>query len=50
LFIYGFAKNDKTNIDEAEERLCKKFATLFLSYNDDDINIAIKNREIIEVL
>ena len=50
LFIYGFAKSDKANIDEAEEKLCKKFATLFLSYNDDDINTAIKNREIIEVL
>jgi hypothetical protein len=49
-FIYGFAKNKKTNIDNAEEKLCKKFAVLFLSYSEDTINTAIKNRELIEVL
>jgi hypothetical protein len=49
-FIYGFTKNEKANIDDAEEKLCKKFAALFLSYSEDTINIAIKSRELIEVL
>lgn len=50
LFIYGFAKNAKANISEAEERLCKKIAAVFLSWGAHDINTAIKNREIIEVM
>jgi len=45
LFVYGFAKSDKANIDEVEEKLCKKIAAVFLSWCDDDINTAIKNRE-----
>jgi hypothetical protein len=49
-FVYGFAKNEKANIDEIEEKIYKKLAALFLSYNDDAINLAIKNKEIIEVL
>jgi len=49
-FMYGFAKNEKTNIDDAEEKLCKKFAALFLSYSEDAIEIAIKNGELMEVL
>ena len=49
-FIYGFAKNEKANIDEAEEKIYKKLAAVFLSYSDDAINTAIKNKEIIEVL
>lgn len=50
LFIYGFAKNDKSNINEDEEKLCKKIADVFLSWSGNYINIAIKNKEIIEVL
>lgn len=49
-FMYGFAKNKKENIDEAEEKIYKKLATLLLSYSDETINIAIKNKELIEVL
>jgi len=49
-FVYGFAKNKKPNIDEEEKKLCKKFANLFLSYSDNAIDTAIKNKEIIEVL
>ena len=48
-FIYGFAKNKKANIDEAEEKICKKLAALFLSYSDYAIGIAIKKKELIEV-
>lgn len=50
LFIYGFAKSNKSNINEAEEKLCKKTAAIFLSWSGNDINTAIKNKEIIEVL
>lgn len=50
LFIYGFAKSARANIDKAEEKLCKKIAAVFLSWDAHDIKVAIKNREIIEVL
>jgi len=49
-FMYGFAKNKKANIDEAEEKIYKKLAILLLSYSDDTIDSAIKNKELIEVL
>jgi len=49
-FIYGFVKNKKANIDEAEEKTYKKLAILLLSCSDDTINNAIKNKELIEVL
>jgi hypothetical protein len=49
LFIYGFAKSDKENFDKDEENLCKKTAAVFLSWSNNNINTAIKNKEIIEV-
>jgi hypothetical protein len=48
--MYGFVKNQKANIDEIEEKIYKKLEDLFLSYNDDAINVAVKNKEFIEVL
>ena len=50
LFMYGFAKNTKANITELDEKLCKKVADIFLSWDAQAINSAIKNNEIIEVL
>lgn len=49
-FVYGFAKNQKANIDEAEKKIYKELASLLLSYSDNDIYIAVQNKKLIEVL
>ena len=49
-FVYGYAKNKKANINETEKRIYKEVAILLFSYNGEDINCAIKNKELIEVL
>jgi hypothetical protein len=49
-FVYGFAKNKRANISEIEERSLKKLGALYLAFNDDALNYAIKNRQLMEVL
>jgi hypothetical protein len=49
-FVYGFAKNDKTNINAHEKEVYKNLARILLSYDDGKINYAIRNKELIEVL
>jgi hypothetical protein len=48
-FIYGFSKNEKDNITEKEKEALKALAKLYFSYNDKQIQHAIKNGELIEV-
>ena len=49
-FVYGFAKNEKANIDETEKKIYKELASLLLSYSDKDVAVALKNKKFIEVL
>lgn len=37
LFIYGFEKNDKDNIDKKELEYYKEYAKSFLAYDEKDI-------------
>jgi hypothetical protein len=49
-FVYGYAKNKKTNITDVERRIYKELAMLLFSYNIKEFNFAIENKELIEVL
>jgi len=49
IFIYGFAKGEKSNITKKEEESLKDLAKIYLSYNDDQITKAIKASVLIEV-
>ena len=49
-FVYGFAKNDRANINTYEKVIYKKLARILLSYDDRQINYAIRNKELIEVV
>jgi hypothetical protein len=48
-FLYGFAKNQRDNIDEKELRALKTMALHFLAYDNKAIEKAIKAQELIEV-
>jgi len=49
VFLYGFAKNERENIDGRELDDLKKLARLYLSYSDTQIAAALKAGELTEV-
>lgn len=48
IFIYGFAKSERSNIDKKEEESLKDLAKSYFGYNEDQINKAIKTGILIE--
>lgn len=48
-FVYGFAKNNRANINMRERETYKKLAKYYLSLNNEELAILIRNKEIIEV-
>jgi hypothetical protein len=49
-FIYGFAKNERSNIDEDEEEALKKLATSLLLLSDESLAQSESKGKIIEVI
>ena len=49
-FMYGFAKNQRDNIETNQLKALKILANKLLNYNDNDLETALKTGEIIEVL
>lgn len=49
IFLYGFAKNQKGNISKKEKESLKALAKTYLSYDNKQINQAIKLGILIEV-
>jgi hypothetical protein len=50
IFIYGFAKNERDNINHKEEISYKKLAKYFLELTDANLNMLIKNSVLTEVI
>jgi hypothetical protein len=48
-FLYGFAKNQRDNIDDKELQALKKMAAHLLAYDSKALEQAIKTQELIEV-
>jgi len=48
-FLYGFAKNEKENIDSETKETLRRYAEIFMNFNVSQLNKAIFNGEIIEV-
>ena len=42
IFVFGFAKYEKDNIDDRERRALKKLANELLDYDDNTIGIAVR--------
>jgi len=50
VFLYGFAKNERDNIDDRELDDLKKLARLYLTYSDRQIAVALESAELKEVV
>lgn len=48
-FVYGFAKNDRANIDASDERDFKELARILLEASDEDLQKLIRRNEFSEV-
>ena len=48
-FIYGFAKNDRDNIDQREQRIYRQLAKDLLNMDESAIKKMIKNGKLFEV-
>ena len=49
IFLYGFPKNERGNINKKEEDAFKELASDFLNFSDKQINEAVKTGDLIEV-
>jgi hypothetical protein len=50
VFLYGFAKSERENIQDRELDDFKKLARLYLGYSDAQIAIALATQELKEVM
>jgi hypothetical protein len=48
-FVFGFPKNERSNIDKGEEEALKRLATELLSLTSEALEIAKQENELIEV-
>ena len=48
-FMFGFEKNDKENITQAELAYLQEVAQIFLGYSSDELQLAIDKGEFLEV-
>jgi len=49
-FVYGFAKNARTNINHKELKALKLYADTLLNYGKTELKRAVKSGELIEVV
>lgn len=49
IFIYGFAKNEKSNLSPKELIAFKELSKILLKLSEEDLEIAIKNGDFTEV-
>ncbi|PSB00946.1 type II toxin-antitoxin system RelE/ParE family toxin [Merismopedia glauca] len=50
VFLYGYAKNVRDNITEVEKEDLKDFASLYLSFSAEQIELALQNQLLFEVI
>jgi len=49
VFLYGFAKSDRENIDNDEVEVWRRVARLYLGLDADGLKAAVEAKEIVEV-
>ena len=49
VFLYGFSKNERDNIDDDELRLTKRLAVVFLAMSEQTLSRAITAGELVEI-
>ena len=50
VFVHGFAKNEKSSLSKKELVAFKELSKILLSFNDEQLEIAIENGDLIEVI
>jgi hypothetical protein len=50
IFVFGFPKNERSNISKREEEALKKLSAQLLSLSPEDLVNAQRNNELIEVI
>ena len=48
-FLYGFSKNERSNIDKDELRVLQEVAKELLGFDDRQLSIALAAGEIVEI-
>ena len=49
VFMFGFAKNERDNIDDDELKLIKRLAATLLSLSESDVHKALTDGELLEI-
>lgn len=49
VFIYGFSKNDRDNIDKKEEKIYRQLAKDFIEMQEDIVENMIRNNKLFKV-
>jgi hypothetical protein len=49
VYLYGFAKNDRDNIDDGQLRELRKAARFFFSLTEEDLDLAVKQAKLTEI-
>jgi len=49
VFVHGFAKNEKSNLSKKELVAFKELSKIILAFNNEQLEIAIKNGDLVEV-
>jgi hypothetical protein len=49
IFVFGFSKSDRENIDPDEEKTFRDLAQFYLNLSDEQLNNMIGEKELIEV-
>ncbi|MEQ1775142.1 MAG: type II toxin-antitoxin system RelE/ParE family toxin [Burkholderiales bacterium] len=49
VFMFGFAKNERDNIDDDELKLIKRLAATFLNLSESDVRKALAAGELLEI-
>jgi hypothetical protein len=50
VFLYGFAKNERDNIAQVEQEELEDFASLYLGFSAEQIELALQNKILFEVI
>ena len=49
-FLFGFQKNEREDITGEEREVLQELSSQFLSYSDNELNYAVKQGKLLEVL
>jgi len=49
-FLFGFQKNDRSNIDQLELRVLQEIGETFLAFTDAELKHALQRGELLEII